>query len=57
MKRFDDVSGDERISQPKRTGCGFVEGGVEDLEAAAWWDFGGTDTLGCAGLLSKRGRE
>ena len=57
MKCLDDVDGDSRIFQPKRTCCSFVEGGVQDLEAAAGWDFGGTDTLGCAGLLYERGRE
>ena len=56
-KCLDDVGGDSRIFQPKRTCCRFVEGGIQDLEAAAWRALGGTDTLGCAGLLYEGGRE
>jgi hypothetical protein len=56
-KSLDDLGSDDWISQPKRPGRSLVEGGVQDLEAAAWRDFGGTDTHGCAGLLYDRGRE
>ena len=56
-KSLDDLGSDDWISQPKRPGRSFVECGVQDLEAAAWRDFGGTDTHGCAGLLYDRGRE
>ena len=57
-KRFDYVGSDDWISQPKRAGCSFVEGGVQDFEADARRSLlGGTDTLGCAGLAHDRGGE
>src|SRR6266481_2898584 len=57
-KRFDYVGSDDWISQPKRAGCSFVEGGVQDSEADARRGLlGGTDTLGCAGLAHDRGGE
>jgi len=56
-KSLDDLGSDDWIFQPKRPGRSFVESGVEDFETAAWGDFGGTDTHGCAGSLEERGRE